>query len=328
MGFKPEENEKDVWVKIYNDDCLIKVNFNKEHIDYGNVITLGDRTTSNFRAIENLVVLECVNRLLEKGYKPKNIILEKAYPLGHITKGKLDILILNEGKAYLMIECKTYGDEFEQALKKTLNSNKSQLLSYYQQDKSAKYLCLYTSRAINNSIEYKNNIIEITDLILKASNVKEVYERWNKNFKTNGIFESWASTYNVKVKALIKKELKPLTKDDSNKLFNQFAEILRHNVVSDKPNAFNKLITLLLCKIVDEEKRDGDELDFQRKDDDDNISLQKRLNDLYKKGMKDYLTKEVTDYSDEDIDGIVGLSGDQKKEIKKMMTHLMKMQKY
>ena len=37
------------------------------------------KTTQNFSQAENWVVLECVDRLLEKGYKPQNIILEKTF---------------------------------------------------------------------------------------------------------------------------------------------------------------------------------------------------------------------------------------------------------
>ena len=43
-------------------------------------------TTTNFSEPENFVVLECVNRLLHKGYRPENIELERAWTLGHEQK--------------------------------------------------------------------------------------------------------------------------------------------------------------------------------------------------------------------------------------------------
>ena len=47
---------------------------------------------------------------------------------------------------------------------------------------------------------------------------------------------------------------------------NKFEEILRHNNVSDKENAFNRLVALFICKLVDEEeKEDNDIVDFQYK---------------------------------------------------------------
>ncbi len=98
---------------------MIGFNFNTEKIEYredsiseNDGIVWGDATTSNFENSENFVVLECVNRLLEKGYAPKSIALEKKYPLGRNLKGKLDIVVAdNEGKSFLMIECKTWREE-------------------------------------------------------------------------------------------------------------------------------------------------------------------------------------------------------------------------
>lgn len=116
--------------------------------------------------------------------------------------------------------------------------------------------------------------------------------------------------------------MKIINQEDSGFIFNRFLEILRHNVVSDKPNAFNKLITLLLCKIVDEDRGENEELFFQWLEIDTSIDLQKRLNDLYKIGMDKYLTKIVTDYSDKDVENIVGLNEAQKETIKKMITEL------
>lgn len=325
MGFSLEEGAVGVWIKNYrqHNDYTLKVDTENEQIIYGNKINLGDRTTCNFKAEENFVVLECVNRLLEKGYAPKSITLEKDYPLGHKLKGKLDILITdNEGKAYLMIECKTWGTEYEKAAKKTL-SNGGQLLSYFQQDKSARYLCLYTSRIEDELIQAQYGIIKVELEFATATNTQEVFELWNKNLKDNGIFEASSTPYNIVIKALTKNRLLPLTKDDSSRLFNQFAEILRHNVVSDKPNAFNKLITLLLCKIVDEDKGEEEELHFQWLETDNNISLQKRLNDLYKKGMDEYLSKKVTDFSDKDVDDqFFELDESQRNEIKRLITEL------
>jgi type I restriction enzyme M protein len=325
IGFILEDGKVNIWKKIYKNhsNYKISVDIDNETIDFGNLITLGDKTTSNFKAAENFVVLECVNRLLEKGYKPEYITLEKDYPLGHKTKGKLDILVTDtDGKAFLMIECKTYGKEYEQACKKTVTDG-GQIFSYFQQDKSAQYLCLYASKFENENIKYENAIIRVEEHFLQATNAKEAFEKWNKNSKNNGIFEDWATPYKPKCKAITIGELQHLTRDHSNKIFNQFAEILRHNVVSDKPNAFNKLITLLLCKIVDEEKGEHEEAEFQWFDDDTDINLQKRLNDLYKKGMDTYLSKEVTDFSDKYVeDKFFNLSDIQKQEIKNIITDL------
>ena len=153
-----------------------------------------------------------------------------------------------------MIECKTWGTEYVKEEKKMLNDG-GQLFSYYQQDKAAQFLCLYASRVKDGKVEFVNDIIKIDEHWNELSNQKEVFDHWSKNFKDNGVFEEWATPYNVEIKALTRNRLKELTEEDSGRIFNQFAEILRHNVVSDKPNAFNKIFNLFLCKIVDEDRK-------------------------------------------------------------------------
>lgn len=333
MGFLPEDGVSNIYFKKYvmHSNYIIRVNFNTSKIEYRendvseeDGIKCGDLTTSNFENSENFVVLECINRLLEKGYAPKNLYLEYKFPLGRNEKGKLDILVFdNDGKAYLMIECKTWGTEFSKETKKMLK-NGGQLFSYYVQDKATKYLCLYTSRYNQNEIEYKNNIIKVDEEWTELTNQKEIHDHWNKNTKDNGVFEEWANAYDVEIKALVRSRLLSLTENDSGRIFNQFAEILRHNVVSDKPNAFNKILNLFICKIIDEDKNDNEQVEFQWLENDTDESLQIRLNDLYKQGMHRFLDIDVTDFSDNDIANTLENIGDSntQKAIKEMFVKL------
>ena len=325
LGFKPQETDKDIYYKSYSqhNDYVLKINFEKEKIEYGTKIKLGDLTTSNFENSENFVVLECVDRVLEKGYSPDKLSLEHKWPMGRKEKGKLDILIFDKkDKAYLMIECKTWGDEYNKELKK-MQRDGGQLFSYFQQDKAAQYLCLYASRVNNGGLEFTNDIVKVDEQWKELDNQKEIFDHWNKNFKDNGIFEDWASAYDIEIKALTRGRLKELTEEDSGRIFNQFAEILRHNVVSDKPNAFNKIFNLFLCKIVDEDRKQNEELAFQWLENDTDESLQNRLNDLYKQGMKEYLTKEVTDYNQSQVsDKLIRLDQADREHILKMFSDL------
>ena len=232
LGFQPKESQTNIYIKKYN-KYIITIDFNLGIIDYGDKIKLGDKSTSNFSNSENFVVLECVNRLLEVGYSPEKLTLEIKWDLGRKEKGKLDIYVADKDddtKCFLMIECKTFESEYEKE-KKNMLSKGGQLFSYFQQDKSAQYLCLYASRLNNNKIEYVNSIVEIEEDFRLASNKNETYSLWNKIFKDNGIFEDWADIYNIKSKALIRSKLKPLQQSDSGFIFNRFAEILRHNIV-------------------------------------------------------------------------------------------------
>ena len=107
LGFSPKEKETGIYNKAYNNGCIIEIDFDSKIINYGKDIKCDSKTTQNFSQPENFVVLECIDRLLVKGYKPKDITLEKTFPSGHGHSGRLDIFIKNEKKAFLMIECKT-----------------------------------------------------------------------------------------------------------------------------------------------------------------------------------------------------------------------------
>lgn len=305
LGFKPKDNAIAVYSKIYqqHDSYAIEVDFSKEFINYGKLIKADCKTTQNFSQDENWVVLECVDRLLAKGYKPQNIILEKTWAAGHGTSGRLDICVTrNDGSEYLMIECKTWGKEFDKELN-NLNKSGGQLFTYFKFSNKADVLMLYASRLEKNNLEYRNAIIKIEDEY-RAGDVKDFYDKWNKLTKDNGVFEAWVAPYCFESKALIKSQLKPITQDDSSFIFNQFLEILRHNVVSDKGNAFNKIFTLFLCKVYDEtSKTDEEELDFQWKEgQDDHVSFQLRLTDLYKKGMEVFLSRVVSDFDEKEFE--------------------------
>jgi type I restriction enzyme M protein len=307
LGFQPKENVQDIFHKKYAlaGNYSIEVNFDKKLIDYGKKIKWDVKTTQNFSQAENWVILECVNRLLEKGYKPENIFLEKVWRTGHGTSGRLDILVSrDDGTAYLMIECKNHGADFTKEFK-NIEKNGGQLFTYFQQDRSAEILMLYASHLDNkNQIQYHNEIIKIEDDYRQTNNVKDFYDRWNKIPKNNGVFDDWVNPYHFESKALTPKSLKEIKQEDSSFIFNRFLEILRHNVVSDKPNAFNKIFTLFLCKVYDEKTtKPTEELKFQwLEGKDDEVSFQIRLTDLYKNGMLEFLEKEVSDFSESEFD--------------------------
>ena len=106
-----------VYKKSFGDllGCTITVDFNLKKIISPSDLKINDETTCNFAHPENFVVLECVNRLLDKGYRSEHIELEKRWNLGHDAKGgKADICVYDEsGKEMLLIiECKTFGGEY------------------------------------------------------------------------------------------------------------------------------------------------------------------------------------------------------------------------
>lgn len=302
LGFVPKNGTNGICHKIYG-DYAIEIDFEKQGINYGNSIVAESRTTQNFSQPENFVVLECVDRLLIKGYKPQNIILEKTWPSGHGTSGRLDICVNREdGTPYMLIECKTYGKEYNRESAK-IHKDGGQLFTYFQlSGGKADVVMLYASELKGSKFVYVNEIIKIED-DYRNGDVKDIYEKWNKLTKDNGIFDSWVQPYNFQSKALTKEQLKEIKAEDSSFIFNRFLEILRHNVVSDKGNAFNKIFTLFLCKVYDETTTDEEEeLKFQWLEGRDNhVDFQLRLTDLYGKGMRKFLDRTVSDFNSEDF---------------------------
>lgn len=279
------DTSKDKYEKNYpSSDCSIIVDFRNEKIIYpeDKGFKVNVATTTNFSEPENFVVLECVNRLLDKGYRPENIELERTWTLGHEQKsGRADICVSNQnGKMLFIVECKTFGVEYNKEMKNIL-SDGGQLISYWQQERGCRWLVLYASNInSSNDIEYITDSIDCSDdenilnlarkdatilLYKDAHTASELYDAWKETyeqrFSGDIIFRDDSVAYDIGVKPLRKKDLKDFSEND--KIVNRFEEILRHNNVSDKENAFNRLIALFICKLVDEiQKTDNDIVEF------------------------------------------------------------------
>ena len=317
INFTTTDNE--IYTKRFdNVDCDLKVDFKNKKLIYptDKGFEVNDGTTSNFEHPENFVVFECVNRLFEKGYRPEHIELEPRWSLGHGGKsGKADICVKNKDDSpYLcIIECKTPGPEYNKE-KQNMKADGGQLFSYWQQSKATKWLILYTSDydETNQTIEHiaetvncsdDANFIELAkdDKSLKlyrdATTVETLVEVWKETYEQKFlgdiIFDEETVAYDIGILPLKKKRLVDFSRDD--KIVNQFEEILRHNNVSDKENAFNRLIALFIAKLYDEKtKSNENEVDFQYKAGTDTYqTMQDRLQYLHHKGMQDFMKEDV-----------------------------------
>lgn len=285
-------------------DAYLRVDFHKEKLIYpeDKGFKINEQQICNFKAKENFVVFECVHRLFEKGYKPQHIELEPRWQVGHgASGGRADILIRdNDGSPLLIIECKTWGNEFDNAWKDTQNTG-GQLFSYAQQERGTKYLCLYTSGFNGNEVTYISYIIGLSDenTYGKARNAKELFEVWKETYNgecdTRGIFEEEIRAYQIGKKKRTINDLRPVTQEDIQPKYHEFATILRQHNVSGRENAFDKLVNLFLCKIVDE-KHNPDDLQFYWRGIafDTYFDLIDRLQRLYRDGMREFLKEDVT----------------------------------
>ena len=309
-------------------DCTIAVDFDNKKIIYpeDKGFKVNDTTTCNFEHPENFVVLECVTRLLDKGYRPEHLELEKRWTLGHEQKsGKADICVhdVNGTDMLCIIECKTYGTEYSKELANMKNDG-GQLFSYWQQERSTKWLVLYASTLTSNKIEYSTESIDCSDdanilelakkdesirVYKDAHNATELFEVWSETYEQRPcgdvIFRDDTLCYSIGIKPLRKKDLIDFSEDD--KIVNTFEEILRHNNVSDKENAFNRLIALFICKLVDEiQKDDAEIVDFQYKVGTDTYeSLQDRLQKLHTEGMEKFMREKIFYIADDYAEKLV-----------------------
>ena len=330
LGFT-QDGAQDVYSKEYHlngnlvGDTRMSVNFAEKRLEFPADMRGGDRNTLiDDSHKENMVVFECVDRLLEKGYKSEDIELEKVWQLGHEGKsGRADICVNEAGnpqKMLLIIECKTAGKEFEIAIKET-EQDGGQVFSYWQQERATQWLAIYASnwdeenqkvthacKVINCSDD--KNLLEVANkkrkkkeeiadrLYQDAKTTQELFEVWQETYNSEWhddiIFKADLQAYNIGVDVLRKRDLKPFSMENS-KIVNKFEEILRHNNVSDKENAFNRLVALFICKLVDEIKKGDDaEMEFQYKERVDTYEdLQDRLQRLHKEGMDEFMREDI-----------------------------------
>ena len=312
LGFQKEEGE--VYSKNFS-SCSLKVDFANKRMIYPEEqnLIVNDKTTSNFEKDENFVVFECVHRLLEKGYRPEHIELEPKWQLGRDAKGgKADIIVKNpDNSVLIIIECKTAGAKFNEEFKNT-EAYGGQLFSYWQQEGSTDWLVLYASDWKDFKLSYKAPVIRCKDdenilkmakndsnilVYQKAQNDIEKHTVWKETYKLqwldNVVFDEESVAYKIGIPPLRKSKLVEFKPED--KIVNRFEEILRHNNVSDKENAFNRLVALFICKLVDEiTKQDNDEVDFQYKQGTDTYeSLQDRLQRLHQQGMEEFMKEKI-----------------------------------
>jgi len=323
------EESGDIFFHRYADSAYLKVDFNKKELIYpeDEGLTVNERQTCNFSQNENFVVFECVHRLLAQGYKPEHIELEPKWQVGHgASGGRADVLIKdNQGDTLLIIECKTAGNEFSKAWNRTLQDG-GQLFSYVKQTSTTQFICLYASNWVDEQVKSDYYLISLNDnesLIHELSelsdepvltyadsklrNVEDIVATWKETYQsdytTRGLFEPDIQPYFIGKKNYSLEDLETISSSDIQGKYNEFATIMRQHNVSGRENAFDKLVNLFLCKIVDETNNPQD-LKFHWKgiSYDSPFDLQDRLQALYQQGMKKFLDEDVTYVRDDEVE--------------------------
>ncbi|MFI3135522.1 MAG: N-6 DNA methylase, partial [Methylococcaceae bacterium] len=318
-----EKNGHQYSKQFADSEIYLKVDVDKNLLIYPEAqgLKIWERQTCNFSANENFVVFECVHRLLAKGYKPEHIELEPKWKLGHgASGGRADILVKdNQDNPLLIIECKTPGNEHTKAWKNT-ELDGAQLFSYAQQIPDTQFLCLYASDCNDKGeLSYLSHIISHKDnpKVLEESkglkafkdggDAKQRFNVWRDTYKkeytTKGIFEANIQPYSIGKDKYTLEDLSSIDAKDKEGKYHKFRTILRKHNVSGREKAFDVLVNLFLCKIVDEAENTTD-LKFYWKGIayDSFFDLIDRLQALYKIGMGRYLDQDIVYISNDQID--------------------------
>ena len=124
-------------------------------------------------------------------------------------------------------------------------------------------------------------------------------------------------------------DLKTIGDHDKQPKYHEFATILRQHNVSGRENAFDKLVNLFLCKIVDEKQNPHDLRFYWKGEYSDNyFDLIDRLQRLYKIGMDEFLGEEVTYVDNKEIDEVFSLFQGRPNAIQRKVKEHFRKQKY
>ncbi len=183
------ENELDVHVKDYSGYKII-IDAEKQSVNYGDKIKVISSDAKFLKRHKDFVVLECVDRLLLKGYDPTDIVLDG-------RENHPDIVLVGK----IAIYCEQWGKDYSAAVK-VFNPTENNSI-------------LYTSRLVSGLLEYKNIIKvdgEIYNYGLFETNLpvyslipqkaKEVIIEQTEDISDYEIFEDELITYKGKSKTV------------------------------------------------------------------------------------------------------------------------------
>ena len=293
--------------------------------------------------------------LLSKGYESRHIIIEPAMKVGHGETKYGDILVLNKGfENLILIENKTYGNEFDKEWSKT-EKNGGQLFSYYAVNK-VPFLCLlaFDFDESLKKIFYKSHIITMSDNqehlqalnqdlkeneqkrgfdSLENRNARDYFEVWSgsysQSYTTKGLLEEDIQAYSVGKEKYTTKDLEVVSYNEISSIYHAFATILRNNAIGNYENTFYILVDLFLCKIVDE-KHNADDLQFVYKGvmHDNVFDYIDRLLNLYEIGIDELFKKKVVNVKKSEIDALFDKHKKRKNGFKADLDKLFDKQKY
>lgn len=261
------------------------IDIETKSVKYVSTLKGSGRKDGDEELVRAYILTKLVNEL---NYSIENIEIEHKYTAGrpNTNTSRIDILVRDTNKdVFLFIEVKSPYEYM------TIDKNKiieEQLFKVAGMEKTeghkVKYLVLYTLSFTKNKIVDECRIIDNEKFT--------TYSDWEKNLD---YLTDMPEHYNSAKKIpYVKGSDKDLEKHYTYLILKYLQKDL-HNVLwggggTDDNDIFSSLTNLILAKIQDEdEKRNGDEYDFQTKSFETLEQLYVRINNLYRRALKEKL---------------------------------------
>ena len=157
LGF--QETEQDVYRKSYQ-NMQIVIDAEEQTVDYGKDITVFGDNCKYLKRHKDFVVLECVDRLLNKGYLPRDIIVDGRADYADVCIKGADIF------------CEQWGEDYQERLRVGVFTNGKAIN------------IVYTSRLVSGLLEYKTCIYsggEVWDKGVFEPEVRPFFWKFSKH---------------------------------------------------------------------------------------------------------------------------------------------------
>lgn len=147
LGFS--ETRPDVYVKKYRDSYQIEIDIANEFMNYGEKIRVSDESLVKFSQ-KNFVILECIDRFLEIGYKPAGIHIKKHDSHDFTVDGLA-------GKKLIAVKCTIWEGDYDNEVN-SLKTNPDRINLFFKKFQKIPIFCVYTSRMKAGLIDHKYTV--------------------------------------------------------------------------------------------------------------------------------------------------------------------------
>lgn len=262
-------------------------NFETRKVQYVKELRGESRKAGDEEFTRAYLLTKLVNEL---GYAIEDIEIERVYTAGrpHTNTSRIDIVVEDRKKdCFLFIEVKSPGEYTTMDKNEVIKEQLFKVAGMQENDTiphKVKYLLLYTVSFTENTVVDESTIIDF-----------EAFPTYNKWEKVLDYLTDIPGNYGIAKKIpFVKGSKKDLEIEFTSQKLDYLQKDL-HNVLwggggTDDNDVFSSLTNLILAKIQDEdEKRKGDEYDFQTKSFEKIEKLYERINALYRRALKEKL---------------------------------------